>query len=636
VVKRKWLGLGAPIIDDATGEPVMQSKRIFTGTNAFVEVDDVPVFWLPYIQGDPNDPLGPFRSVTFGFNQMYGFQIGAVFNLYGLFGLDPIQNTTWHGSIDYMSYRGPAIGSTYNYTGKNLFGIPGAYLGTVQAWGLYDKGFDVLGGNRGAFDNHPSWRGRFLLRHQQELGEDWFFQTQFSALSDQNFMEEFYWNEFNTSINQETFLYLKNQQGNLAFTSTFEPNLRNWVNEGEKLPEVRGYGIGLSPFDFLTYNVRGSMGYDRLRVSDTAPPNTGLTSFADSTGRFDLWQEVYAPFYLGPVKVMPYGVVDLGDYTSDLFGQQRGRVYAGGGVRASIPFTRIYPDVQSELLNLNAINHKLVLSANYYKAWTDSHFWLFPQIDRLNDDATDQSVRDMANMQTIINPLSPQNINNNLLYDPQIYAIRKLMALTSFNYIDTVDSVDVLELDLRQRLQTKRGYPGMQHIVDWMTLDTSASYFPESTANNFGKPFAFLQYNWTWNVGDRTALVSDGWYDPFENGAHWTTIGAYLNRPDRTTFYMGYRQTDPINSRLLVASATYVISPKYAVTGNASYDFGLASGIGNGITFTRMGSDAIMSIGLSYNAILNTFNFSFTILPNVAAAKGAQAIGFSPNALAGR
>ena len=80
---------------------------------------------------------------------------------------------------------------------------------------------------------------------------------------------------------------------------------------------------------------------------------------------------------------------------------------------------------------------------------------------------------------------------------------------------------------------------------------------------------------------------------------------------------MGYRQTDPLNSRLMAASAAYVFSPKYAVSTNVSYDFGLKSGINNGVTFTRMGADVQLSIGASYNALLNNFNFNFMIMPNL-------------------
>src|SRR5260370_34481296 len=115
------------------------------------------------------------------------------------------------------------------------------------------------------------------------------------------------------------------------------------------------------------------------------------------------------------------------------------------------------------------------------------------------------------------------------MFNPQVYAIQRLVD----NRVDTLDTIEVLQLDLRQRWQTKRGYPGMEHIVDWMTLDLSPSSFPKAARDDFGEPFSFLQYDWIWTVGDRTPLVSTGRFDTETNGERVFTLGACLNRPDR-------------------------------------------------------------------------------------------------------
>ncbi len=157
----------------------------------------------------------------------------------------------------------------------------------------------------------------------------------------------------------------------------------------------------------------------------------------------------------------------------------------------------------------------------------------------------------------------------------------------------------------------------MQHIVDWMTLDLSATYFPRADRDNFGENFAFLQYDYTWNVGDRTTLVSTGWVDPIENGPRVFTIGGFLNRPDRTSFYLGYRDIFPLQSRAVSAAATYVFSPKYAMTASSTYDFGTGQALSNSLVFTRMGSDLQVSVGINYNAITNNFGFVFEVYPNL-------------------
>src|SRR5207237_5818979 len=133
-----------------------------------------------------------------------------------------------------------------------------------------------------------------------------------------------------------------------------------------------------------------------------------------------------------------------------------------------------------------------------------------PQLDRLNDDATDQALRDIRPLQPVFNPDKGLFLALSPLFDPQLYAIRRLVD----NRIDTLDSIQVVQLDVRQRLQTKRGFPGQEHIVDWMTLDLSASVFPESKRDNFNNTLGFLEYDYLWNIGDRTALTSTGWIDP--------------------------------------------------------------------------------------------------------------------------
>ena len=43
------------------------------------------------------------------------------------------------------------------------------------------------------------------------------------------------------------------------------------------------------------------------------------------------------------------------------------------------------------------------------------------------------------------------------------------------NRTDTLDNLNVAQLDLRQRLQTKRGYPVLEHTLDLVSLDTTMS-----------------------------------------------------------------------------------------------------------------------------------------------------------------
>ena len=88
-----------------------------------------------------------------------------------------------------------------------------------------------------------------------------------------------------------------------------------------------------------------------MPVSETAMASTSDARFrssfsgfhpdrADSTARFDFFQDLSLPFYAGPVKLAPYGLLDLTYYTEDLEGKERGRFYGAGGVRKNAPPSR--------------------------------------------------------------------------------------------------------------------------------------------------------------------------------------------------------------------------------------------------------------------------------------------------------
>ncbi|MBV9121793.1 MAG: hypothetical protein JO112_00355, partial [Planctomycetes bacterium] len=352
---------GVTVFNRLTGQPEIEHQDIFHGSNVFFEAEDVPFFYLPFIQGDARDPLGPLRTVMLDYNRVFGFRAGLTFNLYDLIGLDPIPGTKWDLDVDYLSNRGPALGSEYDYAGNSLFGIPGKYSGVAKVYGIYDTGTDILGGGRGG-DNHPNDRGRLLWRQTWELPLDFTLQFQLADTSDKNFLEQYYPIDYMTDINQDSFAYLKQQRNNWAWTILAEDRMRSWVTDTNWLPRVDGYLLGQTidePFlDRFTYNVRANAAYAQLEVQNQltsngypAPP-VSPTDVTDSTGRFDLWQELSLPFYLGPVKLVPYAISDLAYYTNDLQGQDQGRTYEAGGLRASVPFTRLYPDVSSDLLNL--------------------------------------------------------------------------------------------------------------------------------------------------------------------------------------------------------------------------------------------------------------------------------------------
>src|SRR6185295_1375106 len=111
------------------------------------------------------------------------------------------------------------------------------------------------------------------------------------------------------------------------------------------------------------------------------------------------------------------------------------------------------------------------------------------------------------------------------------------------------------KLGLRQRWQTKRGPVGQQRIVDWITFNTDVTIFPDASRDNFGSTFGLLDYDFRWHVGDRTTVVSEGYFDFFENAPQYMNIGFFLNRPPRGSIYWGVRSIrGPIQSDVVASS----------------------------------------------------------------------------------
>lgn len=627
-VERSYLGF-IPAYDKE-GKRIVDTERIFTGWNLVARMEGVPIFYFPYLKDKVEDPLGPLDEIGAGYDRILGFQFRTTWDVYDLLHLPHFDGTRWRLYLDVLGDRGPALGTEFDFAGKDLLGTKAHYSGNVRLYGIWDRGLDVLGGDRGNFAawpdtktmwpiTHPNFRGHaFGKVNVQDLPEGFTVLGQFAFLSDRNFLEQYYFNTHLNEMNQDTYLYLKQQQHNWAWSLLGQIGTREWMTETDWLPKADGYLVGQTFLDdWFVYNAHASAGYGRLRPAGQVPFAYSPTDVRVDALRLDLFQELSLPFYLGPVKLAPYLKGDAAYYSNDVSGKERGRLFGGGGLRANLPLSRLYQDVESEIFNLNGLYHKINLTGNYFTGYSSSRFTNFPQFDRLNDDVTDQTLRDIRPWQSVLNPASAAFLTSSALFNPQSYAIRRLIDAN----VDTLDQIDVLQFGIQQRWQTKRGMMANEHVIDWMSLNLGASIFPRSNRDNFGRTFGILEYDWNWNIGDRTALTSSGWFEPFDGGPRAFDFGAILQRPDTSSFYLGYRQIDPLQSKAVVASVVYPFSAKYAVTASTVWDFGVDVRTYS-LFLSRMGTDVMVNFGLTYNSTVNTFGIAFEVLPNLARRPG--------------
>jgi hypothetical protein len=329
------------------------------------------------------------------------------------------------------------------------------------------------------------------------------------------------------------------------------------------------------------------------------------------------------------LRVVPYVQGQAVGWTNQLAGTPVGRYWGAAGVRAEIMAWKLYPNAQSELFNVHGLNHKINFTADYRDAYSNVALNNIGVQDDL-DDNTYESVRRYFALTNYAGGLLPPQ------YDPRFLILRRAISPIT-GTTDIQATMQTLQLGVHQRLQTKRGPEGKRRIIDWMTLDLETTYFPNASRDNFGKPFGQNMYNWQWFLGDRTSLISYGWFEFFNIGGQQifntnvsrnnnpfglnvVTSGLAIARPPRTNIFIGYTvlDTGPITTSALNSSISYWLSPKWYGTYGTSYDFGNAILLASNFSFTRIGADYIMSIGLNVDPQRQSYTFGFEIIPRLS------------------
>jgi hypothetical protein len=143
-------------------------------------------------------------------------------------------------------------------------------------------------------------------------------------------------------------------------------------------------------------------------------------------------------------------------------------------------------------------------------------------------------------------------------------------------------------------------------------------------------------YNWEWFIGDRTSIVSYGWFEFFDIGGTTLfnnpdrknnpfefaviTTGVSINRPPRGSIFLGYSiiDTGPISTSALNSAFSYLLSPKWFTSFGTSYDFGNAILLGSSVSITRIGADFLTSVGLSVDPQRQSYQFAFELTPRLS------------------
>jgi hypothetical protein len=615
---------GVTPIDPATGEPAVEHDLLATSRNNFLYFGQVPVFYWPFLASDLRKPTFYITGLTIKSDTIFGQQIFTDYDAYQLLGItNKPAGTDWGISSDYLSERGPAGGTRFEYNRSDLFGLGGPAYGFIDAWGVYDSGHDVLGLDRLSVPIPRPERGRILGRHRQRFDNNFQLTAELGLISDRNFLEQYFEREWDQQKDFTTGLELKQylQNGTWAISADIKPN--SFVTQTERLPQLDHFVLGQDLlFGRLTWNAHTLVGYNHLRPASPPPPGDipDLQTFQllpwerDAEGARALTRhEIDLPLQAGPAKVVPYALGELGYWGEDLNGEQVSRAYGQVGVRSSIPMWRVDPDVRSELFNLNGLAHKITFEGEFFYGESTQPLGRFPLYDQLDDDSQEQ-VRRRSLFRTFGLTFGDQIP---LKYDERNFAFRSgLQDWVTSPSPEIADDLMLGRVGMRNRWQTKRGPIGRETIIDWITFDVGASLFPDPDRDNFGEVLGLANYDFKWHIGDRLTLMSDGFADVFDQGLRQVTMGANLGRPESGNVYLGFRNTEgPISSSVLLAFVNYRMSEKWIANAGASVDFGNTGNIGQTVGFTRVGEAFLLTASMNYDASRRALGVNFGIEP---------------------
>jgi hypothetical protein len=621
--------LQSPVVDPLTGQPLLtadgkpqvEHQMLATSRNNFVYLGGVPVFYWPTIATDLTEPTYYVTGLRLKNDRVFGFGPMIDWDMYQLLGIEnKPRDSAWTLSTDYFNLRGPALGTDYKYQGNTLFGVPGPYRGFIDAYGIHDDGTDNLGQDWRDLEVPDPWRGRVLARHRQHLPGDWTLTGQLGLVSDRNFLEQYFELEWDTLKDQTTELDLKRLTENRSLEITAEVRPNGFVTDTQWLPRVDHFLFGQPLlFDRLTWHEHTSVGYAQMLTASppTDPAQVAVISplpwEAEREGvRAATRHELDLPLNAGPVKVVPYLLGEAAYWGEDLTGNPLTRTYGQAGVKTSLPMWRADPTIQNELFNLNGLAHKVTFESEFFVAGSTEDLEDLPMYDRLDDNATEFTRRQMA-VRTFGQPVGTFVP---LRFDERLYALRSNLQGNVTGPTEIADDLMEFRLNMNNRWQTKRGIAGQQRIIDWIVLDVGAVLFPNAQRDNFGAGLGLFDYGFRWHVGDRLTLLSDGFFDGFDQGLRQITVGALMSRPEHGSMYFGFRSTEgPISSEILTGTISYRMSEKWILTAGATWDFANAGAFGQQFALTRIGESFLVRVGFNYDASRDNFGASLGIEP---------------------
>ena len=331
------------MINPVDGEPIVAHDRRLTSRNNVLAVEEVPLFYWPTFSTNLEDPTFYFERIIFKQDSVFGTQIFTDINMFELLGIEnPPAGVNWDISLDYLSLRGPGLGTTFTWDRQDVFGVlQGPNFGVLDAWGIHDDGFDNLGRDFRHIEVPDKLRGRVFGRHRQYFQDGYQVTAEIGYISDRNFLEEYFENEWDEFKDQTTGLEFKRYLDNSSWAISVDGRLNPFFTQTQQLPRGDHFLLGQSLLqDRLTWFEHTSAMYAKFQTANAPTDPTQASQWGPlpwavpgEGDRLATRHEIDMPFTIGGLKVVPYALGEAAHWGETISGDDVTRLYGQVGVR---------------------------------------------------------------------------------------------------------------------------------------------------------------------------------------------------------------------------------------------------------------------------------------------------------------
>ena len=256
---------------------------------------DTPILKLDTLKSGVIRPELPIKKVRIGNDTGFGTLLETKWYLSRILGYEQPADTESSLNLDYYSKRGFGAGAEFEYETED-------YFGSIDSYIINDHGEDRLGDAewRKNLEPEADLRGRLRVAHREYLAQDWQLTYELSYLSDRDFLESYYRDEFFTGKDQETLVHLKRSTDNWAVSWLAKVRINDFEDYLEELPSFEYHRTGQSFWDDkLTFYSDTQISRMRQRYDNDSTTSLSEDFFTYAYTR----NEVDMPFAWGKTKI---------------------------------------------------------------------------------------------------------------------------------------------------------------------------------------------------------------------------------------------------------------------------------------------------------------------------------------------